>query len=129
MPTIKIRNKICSHCGGNRWYINPKTEQSICYEKLMESNRRYQSTKRGKIALERARKKERDNITDNYLRQLIYLSIYNETGETIDRQAISKSHLEKYRENIKFKRTHKLTNHGNKELKHEKAQRNRRSIV
>lgn len=111
MPTVIIPGKICSHCNGTKWYINPKTEQEICYEKILESNRRYHKTKDGKAALERARAKERDNITDNYLRQLIYASIYNETGDKIHRQSIPKEHLIKYRENLKFRRRNKKTKH------------------
>ena len=126
MPTIVIPKKVCTHCGGTKWYINPKTEQEICYEKIMESNRRYHKTKAGKAALERARAKERDNITDNYLRQLMYVSIYNTTGEKIDRESIPKAHLKKYRETIKFKRQNKLTDHGNKILKHTKTKMHRK---
>jgi len=126
MPTIVIPKKVCTHCGGTKWYINPKTEQEICYEKLLESNRRYHKTKAGKVALERARAKERDKITDNYLRQLMYCSIYNTTGEKIDRKSIPKAHLEKYRENIKFRRQNKLTYHGRKILEHTKIKVHRK---
>ena len=88
MPTIVKPKKICSHCGGTKWYINPKTQQEICCEKLLESNRRYHKTKGGKAALERARTKQRDTLTDDYMRQLIYASIYNTTGESIERKSI-----------------------------------------
>ena len=117
MPTIVIPKKICSHCGGNKWYINPKTEQNICYEKIMESNRRYHKTNVGKAALERARQKERNTLTDNYLRQLIYLSIYNETGEKITRKSIPKEHLKKYRQNLEFRRQNKVSKHGKEQRK------------
>jgi len=120
MPTIVVPKKICSHCGGNKWYINPKTEQEICYEKIMESNRRYHKTKEGKIALERARAKQRANLTDDYIRQIIYVSVYNTTGEKIERKSIPKKHVEKYKEFMNFKRQNKLTSYGNKILKHEK---------
>jgi len=121
MPTIDIPDKICSHCGDTKWYINPKTQQEVCYSKLIESNRRYHKTERGKIALEKARAKQRDNLTDDYVRQVIYASIYNTTGDKIERKLIPKKHLEKYRTNLKLKRDNKLTNHGNKTLKHEKT--------
>jgi hypothetical protein len=126
MPTIVIPKKVCPHCNGTKWYINPNTEQEICYEKLMESNRRYHKTNAGKAALERARAKEREKITDNYLRNLIYASIYNETGERISRKSIPKEHLEKYRKNIEFQRQNKLTNYGNKILKHTKIKAHRK---
>ena len=126
MPTIVIPKKICSHCGGTKWYINPNTEQEICYQKLMDSNKRYHKTKAGKIALERARAKERNELTDNYLRQVIYASIYNTTGEKIDRKSIPKAHIEKYKEHIKFQRQNKLTSHGNKILKYTKIKVHRK---
>lgn len=126
MPTIVIPKKVCSHCGGTKWYINPKNEQEICYQRLMESNKRYHKTKEGKMALERARCKEREKITDNYIRQLIYSSIYNETGDKIHRKSIPKEHIEKYRENIKFKRHNNLTHHGRKTYKYQKVEAHRR---
>lgn len=120
MPTIVIPKKICSHCNGTKWYINPKTEQEICYQKLIESNKVYHKTERGKAALERARAKQRDALTDDYMRQLIYVSIYNTTGESIERKTIKKDHIEKCREIMKFKRQNKLTSYGKKILKHTK---------
>jgi hypothetical protein len=126
MPTVDIPDKICPHCGGTKWYINEERYMNVCYEKLLENNRRYHKTKAGKIALERARAKEREKITDNYLRQLIYSSIYNETGERISRKSIPKEHLKKYRKNIEFQRQNKLTSHGNKVLKHTKIKANRK---
>ena len=124
MPTIDIPDKICPHCNGIKWYINPKNEQEICYQKLIESNKIYHKTERGKAALERARAKERNNITDNYLRQLIYSSIYNETGDKIDRQSIPKENLNKYRENLKFQRQNKKTKHEKKSIKQGKVKTN-----
>jgi hypothetical protein len=129
MPSIVIPKKICPHCGGNRWYINPKTEQEICHEKLLESNRRYHKTDSGKAALERARQKERDELTDNYLRQLIYSSIYNETGEQITRKSISKEHLKKYRKNLEFVRQNKLTSHGRKEKQYANIKAYRKTSI
>jgi hypothetical protein len=124
MPTIDIPDKICPHCNGIKWYINPKNEQEVCYQKLIESNKIYHKTERGKAALERARAKERNNITDNYLRQLIYSSIYNETGDKIDRQSIPKENLNKYRENLKFQRQNKRTKHEKKSIKQGKVKTN-----
>jgi hypothetical protein len=129
MPSIVIPKKICPHCGGNRWYINPKTEQEICHERLLESNRRYHKTESGKAALERARDKERTKLTDNYLRQLIYLSIYKETGDQIVRKKIPKEHIEKYRKNIEFKRQNKLTHHGKKEKQYANIRAYRRTSI
>jgi hypothetical protein len=119
MPTINIPDKICKHCGDTKWYVHPK--YTTCYNRILEANRRYHKTESGKIALERARAKERDQITDNYLRQLIYISIYNTTEESISREDIPQEHLEKYRKNIEFKRQNKLTTYGKKTLKHTKA--------
>jgi len=119
MPTIEIPDRICPHCGGIRWYVHPK--QTTCYNKILESNRRYHKTEAGKIALEKARANERDKITDNYLRQLIYAAVYNTTAECISREDIPQEHIEKYRKNIEFKRQNKLTTHGKKILKHTKA--------
>ena len=129
MPKVNIPNRICKHCGDTIWYVAPKTNQFVCYKKLMECTRRYHKTEKGKISLEKARAKERKNLTDNYIRQNIYVVVVRTTGNTIDRGSISKEHINKYRENLKFQRNQKLTSYGNKELKHEKAERNRRNSI
>lgn len=72
MPTIDIPDKICSHCGGTRWYYDPKKNKHICnkkredqynswksrnIEKFREKRRIYYHTKIDKVAYyERTRK-------------------------------------------------------------------------
>ena len=31
MPKVNIPDKICSHCGGNDWYLDPKRNYYTCY--------------------------------------------------------------------------------------------------
>lgn len=126
MPTIDIPDKICPHCGGTKWYINSKTGQKACYKLIIDSNKRYHKSEQGKIALERARAKQRTNLTDDYIRQIIFASIYNTTGECIKRKSIPKEHIEKYREYIKFKRKNKMTSYGRKTVKHKKVKMDRK---
>jgi hypothetical protein len=42
MPTIDIPDKICSHCGGTKWYKrNLKSNYFVCYKKLQETHKKY----------------------------------------------------------------------------------------
>jgi hypothetical protein len=37
MPTVTIPDKICSHCGGNKWIFDPKKNTYRCSKKATES--------------------------------------------------------------------------------------------
>ena len=76
MPTVIIPDKICSHCSGTKWYVNQKTGQHICYKRLLESNKRYHTSKAGKAALKRAKQKQSENLTDYYIVNTYYVNAY-----------------------------------------------------
>lgn len=100
-----IPDKICSHCGGNTWYIYPSGHKQ-CYKYIKDyihpySNKRY---KQAKISLDRARQKQRDNLTDDYIRQYLWICIYNATGEKIIRKSITQEQIERQREALKASR-------------------------
>jgi len=142
MPRVVIKNKICKNCGGNEWYTytNKSTGrisyQCVKYRKILDKNysnkyyqnnkerfaknaKKYRNTKRGKESLERARKKERDNLTDNYIRQCIYTNIYNTTGEKIVRKDIPEDVIKEYRQiqiaKREVRKLNKLKKNGTKE--------------
>jgi len=115
MTALTIPEKECKKCKDHVWYKR-KTGDFVCKtcsnriaREWVINNRdrhnknmlKYRNTPVGRLALNRARQKERDNLTDNYIRQSIYLTIYNSTGEKIDRSQITQEQIERYRENIK----------------------------
>lgn len=103
MPTINVPDKICSHCNGTKWYINPKTGQHICYQKLLESNKKYHTSPAGKEALKRAKNKQSENLTDYYIVNNISVLAYK-YGYKIDRQGVTPIQIERYRTCIKMQR-------------------------
>jgi len=113
MPTETIPNKICSHCGGTRWYVNPKTNQVICYQRILESNKRYHTSTQGKAALKRAKNKQSENLTDYYIVNNYYVNAYNTEGVKIDRNHVTKEHIQLQRNKIKLQRQLNLTSYGN----------------
>jgi hypothetical protein len=38
MPTIDIPDKICPHCGGIKWYYDPKKNRHICSKRIADWN-------------------------------------------------------------------------------------------
>lgn len=66
-------------------------------ENILKITRKYHKTKKGKKAVDKARRKERDNLTDNYIRQSIYVAIYNTTGKKIIRMDIPQYMIKQYR--------------------------------
>ena len=76
--------------------------------------KKYAKTKKGHEALERARQKERDNLTDNYIRQFLWTSLYNAEGVKIKRKNIPQEQVEKYRQSILAQRQLKELKNGTK---------------
>jgi hypothetical protein len=95
----------------NYWKINrkPLTEEQKKEmreryhrnrDRYMASNKRWmkENEEKYKESLKKARKRERENLTDNYIRQSLYISIYNQTGKTIKRKEIPQEMIEQYRQ-------------------------------
>ena len=78
-------------------------------EKCIENMKKYNKTKKGKEALERARKKERDNLSDNYIRQNLAVQLHA-FGYSLDRKSVPKEVIEISRQTILAKRQFKLLN-------------------
>lgn len=72
-------------------------------EKYSKYAREYRKTENGNKSLERARQKERDNLSNNYIRQNIYLILYR-VGIKIVRKNISIEQIEEYRQGMIAKR-------------------------
>ena len=73
-------------------------------EKFAENARKYRNTEKGKLALERARKKERDNLSDNYIRQNLATNLYLTGGYSLNRKSVSQEHIETLRKILLVKR-------------------------
>lgn len=105
MPTLKIINKYCKKCGNNSWYVSPSTRKIMhCSSCIKETIKAYRKTTRGKNALERARKNQRDNLTDNYIIQNLATNLYNTGGYKLDRKSVPQEIIEKSRQIILAKR-------------------------
>ena len=111
MPTKTIPNKICPHCNGNRWYTNVKTGQTICYQRILESNKRYHTSIAGKAALKRAKNKQSENLTDYYIVNNYYTNAYISEGVKISRKDVTKEQIETQRNKIKLQRQLNLTSY------------------
>ena len=79
-------------------------------EKYAMIAKKYRHTEKGKLALERARTKERDNLSDNYIRQNLASNLYNCGGHSLDRKSVPKEVIEISRQTILAKRQFKLLN-------------------
>ena len=73
-------------------------------EKFAEYAKKYRKTEKGKLALERARKKERDNLSDNYIRQNLACNFYNNGRLSLERKSVSQEHVDILRKIILAKR-------------------------
>ena len=104
MPKIISSEKVCNQCGSNVRYINPTGTQEFCYSCHLARMKLRWRTDKGKVVLDRARQKERDNLTNNYIRQYLYISIYNSTGVKIVRKDITLEQVERQREALKTSR-------------------------
>jgi hypothetical protein len=113
MPTVIIPDKICSHCGETKWYVNQKTGQHICYKRILESNKRYHTSAAGKKALKRAKQKQSENLTDYYIVNNYYVNVYILNGIKINRKDVTKENIETQRNKIKLQRKLNLTSYGN----------------
>jgi hypothetical protein len=87
-----------------------KTYYHLNKEQYVKSSKKYRHTKKGKAALERARQKERDNLTDNYIVQLLACNLYNHGKHSLDRKSVPKEVIEMSRQTILAKRQFKILN-------------------
>lgn len=123
MATIDIPGKICPHCGGTRWIemrdrghpgYNP---YYYCAKKMKEYCKAYANTKRGRAALrkanEKSKQKQSDELTDYYLKNLIYLQSYK-VGVKVDIHTITQEQIQLYRKSISAQRKLKQLKHENK---------------
>lgn len=79
-------------------------------EKYAVITKRYRHTEKGKAALERARQKQRDNLSDNYIVQILACNLYNNGKHRLDRKSVPKEMIEMCRQTISAKREFKLLN-------------------
>jgi hypothetical protein len=129
MPIIIIPEKICKHCGGNEWrafhykYKGEMKTYHSCAIRLREKQKeywkshpeylkKYHHTTKGKEALERARKKERDTLSNNYLRNQLYVILHHH-GYKLDRKSVTQDQIDKYRQSLTAKRTLQKIKNGN----------------
>ena len=95
MPKVIIPDKICSHCGGNEWYILPSTNRITCYKKHRERNRKRE-------------KREAVNLSNWYIRHRIKHDLKRE-GINTKLLKISDRSVKIYRESIlKIRKTKKI---------------------
>jgi hypothetical protein len=88
-----------------------KTYYLLKKEDYAKRAKNYRTTEKGKKALEKARKKERDNLSDNYIKQNLAVQLYH-LGYSLDRKSVPKEVIEISRQAI-------LANRELKTLKYE----------
>lgn len=116
MPNIKIIGKNCKKCNDNLWYVSPSTTKIMyCIPCNKEVVKNYHKTDGGKKALNRARKKQRENLTDNYIVQNLAINLYITGGHKLDRKSVPQEIIEKSRKTILAKRELKQMKSENKE--------------
>jgi len=78
MPTIIIPDKICSHCGGNKWCFNEKGNRYQCHIKVLENHKRhYNNNKEKEIQRNLEYKKKNKEKHTAYSKQ--YFESYRKT--------------------------------------------------
>lgn len=132
MPTLTIPDKICLHCGGNKWYISPcKYKNVTCVkiiseraknyyannkDKVLAVTKAYFKTPEGKAALKRAANNQSARLTDHYILNLIQCRGIQE-GILIDRSLVTQEQIKRYRESLKTQRLLKKLKNGKESLK------------
>jgi len=87
-----------------------KTYYHLKKEEYAKRAKEYRHTEKGKAALERARQKQRDNLSDNYIVQVLACNLYNNGKHRLDRKSVPKEVIEICRQTISAKREFKLLN-------------------
>lgn len=87
-----------------------KTYYYLKKEQYAITAKKYRHTEKGKIALEKARKKERDNLSNNYIIQVLASNLYKNGKHSLDRKSVPKEVIEIARQTISAKRQFKLLN-------------------
>jgi len=125
MATVIIPGKVCKHCGGERWmeiYHMYKGERRKYYECAKKNNeyvkkwnedhpgtvKKYHKSPKGKDSLNKARKKERDTLTDNYIRNQLWNREHRK-GIYLVRMDIPKEQIDAYRQALIVKREKRTT--------------------
>jgi hypothetical protein len=89
MPNVKIIDKCCKKCKNNLWYMSPSTAKIMfCITCNKKTVSKYHKTDNGKKALNRARKKQREKLTDNYIVQNLAINLYRSGGYKLDRKSV-----------------------------------------
>jgi hypothetical protein len=105
MKQTEEEKKLKAHLYYKKYY-------SLNKQKCIENMKNYNKTEKGKVSLNKARKKERDNLSDNYIRQNLAVNLYN-SGYSLDRKSVSQEHIQVLRQILLTKRelrTCQLTN-------------------
>jgi DNA-directed RNA polymerase subunit M/transcription elongation factor TFIIS len=116
MPNLRIINRYCRKCNDNLWNVSPSTGKVLqcasCQRELMKA---YNKTANGKRILDKARKKQRDNLTDNYIIQNLATNLYLSGGHKLDRKSVPQEIIEKARQVILAKRQLRKMKNENRE--------------
>ena len=100
MKQTEEERKLKAHLYYKKYYI-------LNREKCIENMKKYNKTKEGKLSLDKARKKERDNLSDNYIRQNLASNLYNNGKHSLDRKSVSQEHIDVLRQIMLTKREFK----------------------
>ena len=116
MPNLRIIDKYCKKCNDNLWYVSPSTTKIMhCTPCNKKRVKKYHRTDGGKKALDRARKKQRENLTDNYIIQNLAINLYVTGGYRLDRKSVPQEIIEKSRQTILAKRELKQMKNENRQ--------------
>lgn len=75
MPTIDIPDKICSHCGGTRWFVVYQTYKDKVYTiyncrlKVDERNKKWNAENRERRCLMYKQSRDKVKHTENYIKK------------------------------------------------------------
>ena len=132
MATIIIPEKICKACGGTKWvefkyiyHYNYKNIPKLGYRCSNCSNNRvkkylkehpeyikkYHSSEKGKEVLKRAKRTQIAHLTDYYIKQHIYSSLYNQ-GYSMTWGDLSQDQIDIVRKSILVQRELKSLRNG-----------------
>lgn len=119
MPTIIIPDKICPHCGGNKWYMYYRKDRNLtdytCHIKIINNQSNYSKNNRDKRKIidnkyrlrnlerkneisKRSAKRQIDNLTDNYIKLVI------SSRNILSKKDIPQELIEINRKSIQLKR-------------------------
>ena len=96
---------------------NARIYYNLNKEKCRATMKKYNQSEAGKEVLRLAKNKQSENLTDYYIVNIIYSSMYSTKGVRIDRKAVTPEQIERYRKHIQLQRqtqqtSFKTRNHG-----------------